>query len=247
MRSYASLLANSESRVAWSARCLAARRAFLLCAVALAVTTTESLARGELVLYQLNKKLTATPDGPNQQFDLDVDNNGVGDFLFTTIIADLDERTLASFTDVKFRFGTSNSVVIDALGAGGFPAVTRATVGDSVGPESLFAGPNDSGNLFFVTSLDPPSGNFEGQTGFAGLRFEGAGGTHYGYAQLTLNTLQATTDPLSLTIGLVGYESVPGQGVTIVVPEPAGLTMCGLGLAILLWGRNAARKRCEST
>ncbi|MBX9628138.1 MAG: PEP-CTERM sorting domain-containing protein [Gemmataceae bacterium] len=197
-------------------------------------------ADAALITRLVNVKLTATPDGPNQQYDLDVDLDGTTDFTFRTIIGIPDDPTFASFTDIVFPFGTQNAAVVDAAVGNGFPTVSRLAVGDVVSAGDTFSGPNDLGNLFFVTLFDPPSGNFAGRTGFAGLRFESGGQLYYGYAQLTLNGLFAPSDPLALTIGAVGYESVAGAPA-VIAPEPASVLLAGVGLAVLGVRRRTGR------
>lgn len=52
----------------------------------------------------------------------------------------------------------------------------------------------------------------------------------YGFAQIKVNDLNAPVNPLGLTIGTVGFKTVPGQPVEITaVPEPASLTLVGIG------------------
>lgn len=209
-------------------------------AVAALLLTTAAPADAALITRLVNQKLTAIPDGPNQMFDLDVDLDGTTDFTFTTIIGIPDEPTFASFAVIDFPFGTNNGVVVDAFTGDGFPTVSRLGFGDTVSAADRFSGPNDQGNLFFVTIFDPPSGNFQNRTGFVGLRFESGGQTFYGFAQVTVNDLLAPTDPLAVTIGVVGYESVAGAPAAIA-PEPASAALAGVGLAVLGIRRRTGR------
>lgn len=131
---------------------------------------------------------------------------------------------------VDFPFASGNGVAIDFPVGNGFPAVSRLQVGNTVSGANAFSGPNDQGNLFFFTPFDLPSGNYEGQTGYLGLRFDTVNGTQYGFAEVTVNSLNALDNPLGLTIGTVGFNDIPDQPVQIaVVPEPAGPALFGIG------------------
>lgn len=168
-----------------------------------------------------------------ESYDLDLNLDGTTDFTFTAALV-LDPVLSVGFNVVDFRFGSSNGVVIDLPTGDGFPAASLLQVGDTVSAANMFSGPNDQGNLFFFTTFDPPSGNFLGQTGYLGLRFDAAGGTEYGFAEVTINSLNTQSNPLGLTIGNVGFNDVPGQSVRIsAVPEPSSLLLfgsCALGL-----------------
>jgi hypothetical protein len=190
------------------------------------------------ILRSVNATLTAVPDGPNNFYDLDVDLDGTTDFGFTTIIGIPEDPTFASFAVVEAPFGSQNGARIDAFTGDGFPTVSRLALGDTVSAtDPFFLAGFEQGNLFFVTAFDPPSGNFQSQTGFIGLRFERDGALHYGFAQVTVNDLFAAQDPLAVTIGIVGFESVAGAPVQVqAIPEPASLAAFGLavvGLAAL--------------
>lgn len=177
-----------------------------------------------------------------ETFDLDVDLNGTIDFTFTAAFVP-DPSFSVGFDTVDSPFGTSNSVVIDMPTLDGFPTASRLAAGDTVAAANTFSfGSSDQGNLFFLTPFDPQSGNFEGQTGFLGLRFEGTGGSLFGFAQVTVNSLNASVNPLGLTIGTVGFNDVPGQLVQIpsapaAVPEPGTLALLLAGFGLLAASR----------
>ncbi len=201
-----------------------------------------------LVTRSVNQTLTAIPDGPNNFFDLDVDLDGTTDFTFTTIIGIPDMPSFASFAVVEAPFGTTNGAVIDAFTGDGFPTVSRLGLGDSVSSSDLFFSASfDQGNLFFVTLFDPPSGNFDNQEGFIGLRFEKNSEIFFGFAQVKVNDLFAAQDPLAVTIGVVGFESVAGVPVEIAVvpvPEPSSAASLGVGMAVM--GLLTLRRRSDS-
>lgn len=182
------------------------------------------------------RTVNVTLDAGNlESYDLDVDLNGTTDFTFTAAFVP-DPFLSVGFDVIDFPFGGNNGVVIDAPTGDGFPTVSRLGAGGTVSAANAFSSASfDQGNLFFFTTFDPPSGNFLGRTGFVGLRFDRAGGTVFGFAQVTVNGLDATGNPLGLTIGTVGYSDVPGQAVRIpAVPVPATLPLFAAGGAALL-------------
>lgn len=169
-----------------------------------------------------------------ESFDLDVDLDGTIDFTFTAAFV-ADPIVSAGFDVVDFPFASANGVVIDAVSGDGFPAASRLAVGDTISETSLFSfAAFDQGNLFFFTSFDPPSGNFGGAQGVIGLRFESAGGTRFGFAEVAVNALDAAVDPLNLTILRVGYEDAPGAAISIAdVPTPSSLALFAVGAIAL--------------
>ncbi len=218
----------------------------LLTAVGLSVPSQP--AKAALVIRNVNVTLDAAiPDS----FDLDVDLDGTIDFTFTAAFVP-DPFLSVGFDVVDFPFASNNGVVIDAPTGDGFPTASLLGLGGTVSGSNDFSSASfDQGNLFFFTSFDPPSGNFGGRTGFVGLRFDGPGGILFGFAEVTVNALDAPANPLDLTIGRVGFNDVPGQAAQIgAVPEPATLMVFGVAalglLAASRWTSSAgssARRR----
>ncbi len=213
----------------------------LLAAFALAAPA----ARADTITRDVNITLDAAAIS---SYDLDVDQNGTTDFTFTAAFVP-DPFLSVGFDTVDFPFASTNGVVIDFATGDGFPTVTRLGLGGVVTATDTFSfGSFDQGNLFFFTSFDAPTGNFEGQTGYVGLRFVGAAGTLYGYAQVTVNALDATDNPLGLTIGTVAFNDVPDASITIApaavdVPAPAGVVLFAVGLC----GVGFVRRRTKVT
>ena len=177
-----------------------------------------------------------------ESYDLDVNLDGTTDFTFSAALV-LNPVLSVGFDVVNFRFGSSNGVVIDVPTGDGFPAASLLQAGNTVSAANTFSGPNDQGNLFSFTSFDLPSGNFGGQTGYLGFRFDTAGGTNYGYAQVTVNGRNAQNNPLGLTIGTIAYNDAPGERIQIVaVPEPTGLALFGIGLLGVLVAFKRSRR-----
>ena len=195
-----------------------------------------------LVLRNINVELNASAI---ESYDLDVDLDGTTDFTFTSAFVP-DPVVAAGFNTIDFPFGLNNAVVIDAQTGDGFPTVSRLAVGDLVSSASTFSTPTlDQGNLTFFTTFDSPSGNFAGQSGFVGLRFDGVGGTTFGFAQVSVNAMDAAVNPLGLKIGTVGFNNVLGQPATVTaVPEPSSFLLgaCGVGLFSLARSRRRQTK-----
>jgi hypothetical protein len=177
-------------------------------------------------------------------YDLDVDQNGTTDFTFQAAYVP-DPTLTVGFDQITFLFGSNNAAVIDTQTGDGFPPASLLVPGNTISSASLFSSPIDTADLISDDTIDPITGNFNGQTGYVGFRFDGAGGEHYGYAQVSVNSLADPTNPLDLTLGTVVYNDVAGAPVT--VPEPAGLgagAALVLGLSTLLRRKTAARAFC---
>jgi hypothetical protein len=226
------------SRVSWG------RAALLVAAICMGLSQP---AQASLITRSVNVTLNAANV---EMFDLDVNLDGATDFRFTAAFVP-DPDFSVGFVVVDFPFASGNGVVVDSATGNGFPTASRLQVGNTVSAAQTFSGPNDQGNLFFFTPFDLPSGDFEGQTGFLGLRFDVAGGTLYGFAEVTVNSLNAPDNPLGLTIGTVGFSDTPGQPAQIaVVSEPGSLALVGigvLGLLVRVRGKKARSKLQGST
>ena len=181
-----------------------------------------------------------------ETFDLDLNLDGRNDFTFTAAFVP-DPFFNVGFDTIDVERG--NSFVIDGPTRDGFPTVSRLSEGETVSGASLFSQSNDQGNLVFLIGSEL-SGNFEGQTGFVGLRVNL--GTFmmpsflFGFAEITVRPLTDTSGPLDLTIGRVGFNNVAGQAAPIpvvaaAVPEPASLLLFGLAGAGLFAGRRRMR------
>ena len=194
----------------------------------------------------ISRDVNVTLNAANiETYDLDVNLDGITDFTFTAALA-LDPDLSVGFDTVDFRFGSNNAVVVDTSTGDGFPTASLLQVGNFVSAANVFSGPVDQGNLFFFTSFEAASGNFGGQTGYLGLRFDTVSGIEYGFALVTVNGLTAQNNPLGLTIGPVAFNDTPGQGIQIAaVPEPMTPTLFGIG-ALGLFAGFLRRGRSES-
>ena len=191
-------------------------------------------SRADAVLVSRNVGVTLNASTLDS-YALDVDQNGVADFTFETAYVP-DPVLTVGFDQIRARFGSGNGIVIDSQTGDGFPPASRLASGNTVSSASLFATSNDDVDLYFYDTLDPITGNFGGQTGFVGFRFDGAGGSQFGYAQVTVRSLNDSTGPFDLTIGRVVYSDTAGTAVQVApVPEPTVLAAAGMaGIALRL-------------
>ena len=207
-------------------------------AMALAVVALLSGSHAATAAF-VTRNVNVTLNAANiESYNLDVDLNGTTDFKFTAAYVP-DPDLSVGFDVVDFPFASRNGVVIDQTTGDGFPTASRLSPGNTVSSANLFSfGSNDQGNLFFYISTDTPpaTGNFDGRTGYIGLKFERGTDILYGFAQITVNSLTSPTNPLGLTIGTIGYQTVAGQPVTIpanAVPEPGAAMAMFFGLCTL--------------
>ncbi|MDG3004581.1 PEP-CTERM sorting domain-containing protein [Paludisphaera mucosa] len=188
-------------------------------------------ARAELIIRDVNVTLNAAAI---ESYDLDVDGDGTTDFTFTAAFAPDPALTVGFDTvDVPRSNSFNNAVVVDQTTGDGFPTASLLALGDVISSSSLFSFPFDQSNLFFTITIEPATGNFEGRTGFIGLRFDRGNDVLYGFAQITVKPLDDPVDPLGLTIGFVGYNDAAGEAAQIV-PEPSSVVLSVLGGLSLL-------------
>lgn len=210
----------------------------LAAAATLALLLGATSAQAALVTRNVGVTLDAAA---LSSYDLDLDQNGSIDFSFNAAFAaDSDPVFSLGFDTVDLPAGSQNAFIVDAGQPNDYPSIARLLAGVFVSMDSLYASVGAQGNLASTNFFSGVSGNFGGQTGYVGLRFEGAGADpFYGYAQVTINAFDAATRAFDLTIGTVGYDDAAGTAVQIpgsnAVPEPGSLALlaaAGIGFAL---------------
>ncbi len=200
---------------------------FLVCASNLST-------QAELILRDVDVSLSALN---LEEYNLDVDLNGTTDFTFNASLVPGPPLTVG-FNVINFPFASNNGVVIDSATGDGFPNASYLTLGNLVSDAQLYSFASlDQGNLVFAVGSEPPSGNFLNRSGFIGLRFDRPEGITFGFAEITVNDINAAINPLGLSISAVGFNNIPGVPALISsVPEPTSgllilvLTLVGFAL-----------------
>ncbi len=199
-------------------------RSVACAAFAIGCLGTVSAAHAALVTRNIDQVISAAA---LDSFDLDVDLDGNSDFTFEAAFSADPFFGNVAFAQIRLPFASSNSFVVDSGAGSSFALVSRLLAGATVASTSMFSGLGDLGELAseFVA---PPTGNFLGLSGFVGLRFDAAGSTRYGFAQISVDGSN-TADPYTIRITQVGYDDA-GLAVQVpdgTVPEPGSLALLG--------------------
>ena len=162
--------------------------------------------------------------GPGISNNWDVDGDGTSDFSLFVAGAGSD-----SF--LFFGFSNDNNAVVG-------PGFGKLDAGFTVGSTADFN--RGAGNRLAVVATAGflPGDAFNGgwinnfDNGYIGFRFDIAGGTHYGWAEVTIDSNQAI-------INEAWYEDVAGASINVAVPE---VSQFSLGLGALAMGAAGLRR-----
>ena len=165
---------------------------------------------------------------PTIQFDLD--NGGSVDFRLEVVASGAQQK--------------SNLVPISSNIAAGIALnlnnnADRMAAGESIGLSTPFSNPTETKTLFDGASATPTVYDWAvGSRGFLGLRFDLDGTTHYGWADVSINALTAST--FDHTLYGYAYESTPAMAILAgTVPEPTTAMLLVAGAA----GAASVRRR----
>lgn len=84
-----------------------------------------------------------------------------------------------------------------------------------------------------VTGTEGSQTNFLGQSGYVGIEFQLASGTHYGWVRIS----ESESYGVGGLVTAWGYETSPGVPVAMGMPEPSVMPLLGLGGMLLLFFR----------
>ena len=174
-------------------------------------------ASGAIVVFNSSHALSANTRNASQNWD--IDHNGVTDFQFAHFYS---YRTGTVFKSIKaIRGAAPNAWVCSSSGMLPKPLPAAATIGPILSSKLNF----ENGNSVFF-SQSGNRGYLNLGTELVGFRFDIAGQTHYGWANITVGNEQ-------LSINNWAYEGLAGVSILAgAVPEPADAAV-GLGLLAL--------------
>lgn len=203
----------------------------------LSCTILSGHAQAELIITDLG---ISTANGA---LSVDVNNDGINDFTIEVYEDNSTQDYSAvgwSNTDIESPYnisGSSKNLLNFAMIS--FD-IFRFKAGSTI-DANWSGGWNLFGSIYAVSNGVKNGGLWSdiGSTGFLGFAYEETDGTHYGWLELTRG---------SVNLGRMGYQTVAGQGATIIfdnsggqtsapVPEPASGFLVLLASMAMAWRR----------
>lgn len=177
-------------------------------AVAAGIAAVGSAAEAQVVYTDVAPDETITVGGATTQWAGDLNADSWIDFVLLVGSQGSGAWTYgAGLANASSFGGASNG----AMGTAG-PYLNYASnlaASAAIGAGGSFI-QNTAGNSFFIASIYASNtyGNFPGQTGFIGVRFDISGSIHYGWIRVS-----ATVGPTSITVMDYAYEATAGTGI----------------------------------
>ena len=183
-------------------------------------------AQGNVIFTDVN------PDLIGPTIEIDLDKGGAVDFRLEIVASGSQQKSnlvpLATNTSAGIVQTLNNNA-------------DRLSAGETIGVGASFSGVTDTRTLYDGGSTTPA--NFDwavGTRGFLGLRFDLNGNTHYGWADVSLNS---DAGGLYHTLHGYAYENTPAATILAgAVPEPTAAMLLVAGAA----GAASVRRRRRS-
>ncbi len=202
-------------------------------------------AHAEIIYTDVDPDETYNTDGDS--YLLDLDDDGIIDFIVYVVnfsypglfYTSAGATYAGQFQDVFVFPNTANSVAGSSTG-GGFAYPYALNSGDEIGAGLEFQSNSIQSMVYYLAVLDYPlpgsmtpfysDGNWAGVTDkFLGLKFQSAGGTHYGWARLDCGA-----DHHSFTIKDYAYETIADEPINAgeVPPPPVDISFAATGITV---------------
>jgi hypothetical protein len=194
---------------------------------AVAATAVVTDANAQIVYTDVNPDLTVTATSTGAGFNLDLDNNGVVDFVVGAV-SGIFTYTSSSGGTMQFPYNLAFA----------YTAAPTTNMMDTIAPDGFTVAHNTNDNISAVnlwdnsgqftlgydfTTVSAVYGQWPGATDkYLALKFDIGGTTHYGWARLTVSA-----DAGTITLKDFAYES------TANLPILAGATSSVTGIASL--------------
>ncbi|SFN54933.1 Por secretion system C-terminal sorting domain-containing protein [Bizionia echini] len=153
-------------------------------------------ANGQIVYTDI---ADVTLDGTNVSYALDLDNNGVQDYLLR--VNPTSGTPFAFIIPVTGSYYNSNGVVGFSSGPYNYPS--NLANGENIANTSPFMATSQRGDLNFNGCAYSGSQFCDGMDGFLGFSFDISSNTHYGWARV-----QVSSDATTMIIKDYAYNSV---------------------------------------
>jgi hypothetical protein len=180
------------------------------------------LSLAQLAEAKIVDTRTSLTIGPNQNYVIDLNHDGIGDFTISNFYGCSD--LCAAVVEVSPAKG-------NVAAGNNFHYALALTNGAVIGPKQFAF----SGQVMAYCCEFPTGSWFDVTNRYLGLKFQIKGKTHYGWARLSVFTTQSFTFAAALTG--YAYETVPNKpiiagktkGPDVITVQPATLGTLALG------------------
>ncbi len=184
-------------------------------ALAGGITAIAGIANAQVVYTDINPDHLVTGNGGS--YNLDVDGDGTVDFGLITAVSSTSFTYYSGALNISVNYNAAAIYPLNGSVMTNGSSVYDVPVGSAIGSSGSFnsSGTNSLGYgiVYSVTGATSYSGtyangNFIGNEGFVGLKFDIGGNTHYGWVRV-----EVTADGSTLSVKDYAYESTANTAI----------------------------------